>query len=143
GDVELLVVDVVTPADPGGRVPGLHFRVIGRQVLAANDQRVDPEFGRQVVHGELGQDAVLRVTRGPHGLGAAGVDERDRVRPLPVLDGVEVDVGQQVQIDRGPAGVPRRAVTIDGEGGDGAVLLPPDLDLPVRAGAVAGGRDFL
>ena len=97
GDVELLVVDVVPPAGPGDRVLGLHVRVVGRQVLAADDERVDAELGRQVVDGELGQDAVLRVARGPHGPGPAGVDQRDRVRPLPVRDRVEVDVGQQVR----------------------------------------------
>src|SRR5207249_1624848 len=56
GDVELFVVDVVPPAGPRDRVLGLYGRVAGRQVFAADDDRVDAELGRQVVDGELGED---------------------------------------------------------------------------------------
>ena len=78
GDVELLVVDRVAAApahDDGVR----RLRVVRRQVLAADHQRVDAELGREVVDGELGQHAVLRVAGGTHGSRPAGVGERDRV----------------------------------------------------------------
>src|SRR5262249_10606115 len=137
GEVELLVVDVVAAAQPGDRVRLLDLRVVGREVLAADGGRGDAGRGGGGVHRGPGEPAVLRVTRRRHRPGGAGVDVGDRVRPLVVRDRVEVDVGQQAEVDRRPAGVARGAVAVHLEGRDAAVLVPGDLDLAVGTGAVA------
>ena len=126
------------------RVLGPHVGVVGRQVLAADDERIDAEFGRQVIHGELGQQAALWVAGGAHRPGAARVCARDSVFPLPVRDGVEVNVGQCLEVDRRPArGRALGAVAIHVEGCDGTVFRASDLDRAVDARPVARGGDLL
>src|SRR5262249_20737797 len=65
------------------------------------------------------------------------------MRPLPVRDRVLVDVRQGLEGDGGTGGNSRRAIAIDLEGRDGAVLHARDLDLAENARPIARGGNLL
>ena len=64
----------------GSEVRGLALAVggsLGGRFLSRNSQRIDVELGGQIIEGQLGEEAILRMARRTHGPGGLDVDADD------------------------------------------------------------------
>ena len=134
---------LLAPADQLG--PDLELALVDRRVEVAGAQVLEPELERvdaqlvgQVVHGGFHQGAALGMARGPHGPGAAGVDEDLGVGPRRGGDVVDI---RKREVRAAPAAA--GPVGLGDQGDDLAVLARPELDLARGARAVAAGQVLL
>src|SRR5262249_16841774 len=121
GDLDLLPIQVVLHR---AQRPGRGVGQVRRQVAQPDVNRIQVQPGGHAIDGRPCQVAVLRVTGGTHGPGRAGVETHDTDTPFDVPHGLRIEdvrIGQQVEIDRGAAGVTGRAVDVHLEGLNGAV----------------------